>query len=175
MSLQEIERKAKSLMTIHGVGHVKFEFDGGKSRLGACHHMRVGGVVIPTKITLSRHYASILPMQEIEEVILHEIAHALTPGHGHNHVWRAAARRIGAKGDRCATPSASPDKAVSGVCTNPDCQKVVSQLHRLPQRVSYHSTCGRDFPLRWFKNGRMMKVSDMPSRYQSEYMRNYAK
>lgn len=35
---------------------------------------------------------------EIMETLLHEIAHALTPGHGHDRVWKAKCIEIGGKG-----------------------------------------------------------------------------
>src|SRR5690348_10686263 len=111
MELQEIERHAKALMTLHGVGSLQFAFDNGKRRLGATHIriMNKGArdeLRIPYKITLSRHYAILLPADEIRDVILHEIAHALTPTNGHDAVWQAAARKVGAKPERCAAPSA---------------------------------------------------------------------
>lgn len=176
MNLTEIERHAKALMTAHGVGSLEFAFDGGKRRLGACHFLRIGNTTLPKRITLSRHYAVLIPKDEVHDVILHEIAHALA-GHdaGHGPIWKAAARKIGAKDERCATPSARPVASVRGVCTNPDCEKVVSELHRLPQRVSFHSTCGSDFPLRYFKNGGIVSLNGMPARYQTEYRRHYAK
>ena len=38
----------------------------------------------------------------IRDTILHEIAHALTPGQHHNDVWRRKATAIGCTGQRCA-------------------------------------------------------------------------
>lgn len=35
---------------------------------------------------------------EIMETLLHEIAHALTPGHGHDRVWKLKCIEIGGKG-----------------------------------------------------------------------------
>jgi hypothetical protein len=37
---------------------------------------------------------------EINDVILHEIAHALTPNHAHDEVWRAKAIELGSTGER---------------------------------------------------------------------------
>lgn len=180
MELTEIERHAKALMTAHGVGSLEFKFDGAKRRLGACLFQPCkslnGTYWLPKQISLSKHYAVLLPAEELHDVILHEIAHALAGRNaGHGPLWKAAARKVGAKAQRCATPSASPQTSVAGVCTNPDCQKVVSNLHRLPQRVSFHRNCGRDFPLRWFKNGAMVRFNDMPAKYRDEYSRNYGR
>ena len=175
MELTEIERQAKALMTVHGVGYLEFAFDRGKRRLGATHILKIGNASIPQKITLSKHYAVLLGMDELRDVILHEIAHALTPGHGHNAVWKAAARKIGAKPERCAAPSAAPEHPIVGYCTKDGCGKVVVKMHRLPLRVSYHRTCGRDFPLRYTKNGNTVTLNSMPTRYRAEYNRSYLK
>lgn len=140
MDLKEIERDAKALMTAHGVGSLKFAFDGGKRRLGATHFLRIGNTSLPQKITLSRHYAVLLPKDEIRDVMLHEIAHALAGRDaGHGPVWKAAARKVGAKPTRCATPSAKPAAAIEGRC--PKCGVKVSEHHRMPRSVYVHRTC----------------------------------
>lgn len=46
-------------------------------------------------ILLNMHHVDIHPEAEIQNTILHEIAHALTPGHGHDQVWVDCARKIG--------------------------------------------------------------------------------
>ena len=130
---------ARTLMTEYGVGRLEFAFDGGKRRLGAMHSMRVNGQVIPKKITLSRHYTVLLPEDEIRDVILHEIAHALTPGHNHNAVFMAACRKVGARPARCAMPSASPEHSIEGWC--PKCDVLVSKHHRMPRAKYVHRGC----------------------------------
>lgn len=171
MELKEIERHARALMTAHGVGSLEFAFDGGKSRLGATH-IRIfnkgtrNETRIPYKITLSKHYAVLLPADEIRDVILHEIAHALTPAHNHDAVWKAAARKVGAKPQRCARPSASPTRAVVGKCD--PCGKVVSEGHRLPQRIYIHATCKR--ALTYYRKGVKVDLNDMPIAYQQRHM-----
>lgn len=144
MNLTEIERNARALMTVHGVGSVPFAFDNGKRRLGATHFRNVGSQYSPTwlpvKITLSRHYAMLLPEDEIHDVILHEIAHALA-GKLANHgpQFMAMCRKVGAKPARCATPSASPKAPIEGWC--PTCDKKVSEHHRMPRAVYVHRGC----------------------------------
>lgn len=173
MELHEIEKQAKALMVAHGVGVLPFEFDNGKRRIGACHFKRIGTTVLPTKITLSRHFAAILTPEELHDTMLHEIAHALA-GHaaGHGPVWRNAIRKLGGKAERCKATAASPERAVEGTC--PKCGKVVSKMHRLPLRVYFHNICGKAYPLTWTKNGAMLSLSQMPTRYQSEYRRSFS-
>jgi len=52
-------------------------------------------------ITLSRPLTLLNPIEQVRDTILHEIAHALTPGDGHGAKWKAACIAIGAKPVRC--------------------------------------------------------------------------
>lgn len=137
--LAVIERHARALMTAHGVGALPFEFDNSKRRLGATHLMTIGTTTLPKKITISKHYALILPVEEIRNTVLHEIAHALTPGEGHNWKWKRKAVEVGAKPERCATPSARPAAPIEGWC--PACDVKVSENHRMPRVTYVHRTC----------------------------------
>lgn len=164
-----VQSMARDLMTTHGVGSLQFGFDRSKNRLGATHFMRAGGVSVPLKITLSKHFVELLPEDEIRDVILHEIAHAKV-GHsaGHGPAWRAAARAVGAKPQRCATPSASPEKSVTAYC--PTCGEQRAAQHRLPQKV-YVCRQHRYRPLVWKKNGEEVPLSAMPSSYRETMRR----
>lgn len=53
------------------------------------------------QIILSGIILPLMSEDDIRNTILHEIAHALTPGHGHNLYWRQTAIKIGCSGDRC--------------------------------------------------------------------------
>ena len=46
-------------------------------------------------IILNAHHIDTHPDAEIENTILHEVAHALTVGHGHDDVWATKARELG--------------------------------------------------------------------------------
>lgn len=172
MNLQEIEKQATALMTAHGVGRLKFEFDRGKNRIAAMHSVTIGGYSMPERITFSRHFAELLSEEEIREVILHEIAHALA-GHraGHGPVWAKHARELGIKPERCRKVSVSPEASVKSYC--PACGALVSKQHRLPLRVYWHRTCGRTNPLYWTKNGVRLTLEQMPAKYQQEYRRSF--
>jgi predicted SprT family Zn-dependent metalloprotease len=86
---------ALALMQQHGLQGWAFAFDGARRRLGSCHYGQ-------RTLTLSRPLTLLNPEATIRDTILHEIAHALTPGAGHGPAWREAARRIGAKPQACA-------------------------------------------------------------------------
>jgi predicted SprT family Zn-dependent metalloprotease len=67
-----------------------------KIRAGVC---RYG----PKTIGLSAYLIRLNEESEVRNTILHEIAHALTPGAGHGPIWQAKALEIGARPDRCYT------------------------------------------------------------------------
>ncbi len=89
MTPGEAQALGEKLLRDHGLDDWRFAFDRARSRLGACHFHR-------RTITLSRHLVALNGRAEIEETLLHEIAHALVgPGHGHGPAWQRMARRIG--------------------------------------------------------------------------------
>jgi predicted SprT family Zn-dependent metalloprotease len=173
MNRSEAASLARDLMNMHGLGHVPFEFDRGLKRIGATH-FKYG---IPQKITVSAHWAEHLPKDELQDTILHEIAHAhagVSAGHGP--VWRAHARRIGAKPQRCASPS--PEAAASFDAAKPKpwvgtCPAGhTTAAYRAPLRVKACGKCTRVFDVRhvfsWTKNGRKVP---MPAKYTTEAVR----
>jgi len=172
-NLDEVARNARALMEAHGVGRLEFAFDSGKRRMGAMHSMRIGGQTIPQRITLSKHYASMLTSEEIRQVMLHEIAHALTPGDGHGRAWKAKARELGYTGERCAKTTVAPKGSWTAVC--PKCGEDGGSQHRAPLRVYM---CGKasckhlPYPERilvWSKDGYEVSIYDMPVRWQNEH------
>lgn len=100
------------------------------------------------RIRLSKHLVAMNPEPVVRDVILHEIAHAIAGiENGHNHVWQAACRKVGAKPQRLADESI---RVVEGryaiVCTR--CQAELARRHRKPSpktlAQSYCKHCGRD-------------------------------
>lgn len=96
MDLHAAREMAMTLMRQHGLVGWSFAFDHAKRRFGACW---------PTlrRISLSRTLTFLNPVEQVRETVLHEIAHALSPGDGHGLKWRAACRAIGARPVRCYT------------------------------------------------------------------------
>lgn len=90
--LRDVERLATSLIRTHLPAGWRFGFDHAKKRAGACHFN-------DRRITLSRYLAAKHPLEAMEQVLLHEIAHAQV-GHaaGHGQRWLAAARALGYTG-----------------------------------------------------------------------------
>ena len=98
--------RCRELMQLHGLNAAGWtaKLDESRSRAGACHYTKKW-------ILLSRLYVRAASAAQLDDTILHEIAHALVgPHHHHDAVWRAKARAIGCSGDRCHTLQFSPPR-----------------------------------------------------------------
>lgn len=93
--LQDISDFAYQLLAQHGLENWSFRFDKAKLRAGMCDYSK-------KVISISEIYARTASQSQIENTLLHEIAHALV-GHsnGHNAVWKSKALEIGCDGKRC--------------------------------------------------------------------------
>lgn len=92
------ENRARELMEEFGLTALgwTFQWDRAARRLGVCKHGR-------KIIAFSQHFDHI-SREEIEDVIRHEIAHALVgPKHGHDWVWKQKCIEVGAKPERCVS------------------------------------------------------------------------
>jgi predicted SprT family Zn-dependent metalloprotease len=94
MNLYEAANLARQLMADHGLAGWSFQFDHARRRFGCCNY------------TLSRSLTLLNPIDSVRDTLLHEIAHALTPGKNHGPAWRAKCAEIGAKPQRCYTDDA---------------------------------------------------------------------
>lgn len=83
-------------------------------------------------------------MDEVEDTLLHEVAHVLAgPGHGHNRIWKSWARKVGARPDRCGYVDEShmPGHKWELVCRG--CGEVVARRHRRTNMShKFHTPCG---------------------------------
>ncbi len=95
---------AEDLMKYHEVWgrftlHFK-ELPEDKLSLCRCQASKDGRIV--GEIVLSRRHAENDPEDEVVESILHEIAHAITPGAGHKPIWAETYRALGGNGQQFA-------------------------------------------------------------------------
>lgn len=103
MDLFKAEQMAKSLMAEHLDTRVwSFKWNRRAGSFGLCCYK-------DNTISLS----SVLTPHETEEAtrqtILHEIAHALTPGQGHNIIWKRKAMQLGVVRPRGQRQATAPD------------------------------------------------------------------
>jgi len=159
MNLNEAERLAIYLMRAWGIRQTgwRFKYDGAKRRFGSCHY--------DTKtITLSRHLTQLNSRDEVEDTILHEIAHALTPGDHHGQAWKAACIKVGAKPVRCYDNQVTePEPNYRGIC--PRCGQLVSTRYRLTRQTRdevacrpCYNTTGRSYRLKWVQHSQAETV-----------------
>lgn len=113
--LAEVRALALSLMEAHLGLEEGWGFGWLEDHPGACAHARRGarrdlrgergrllGACLPGEraILLSRRHALCSPREDVLNTILHEIAHALTPGcRDHGPEWREAAAALGVRLD----------------------------------------------------------------------------
>lgn len=163
MEPQEALAMARRLLDAHGLQDWKVALDSAKTRAGLCRYDR-------RMISLSRYLTRLHQPPEVQDTILHEIAHALVgPAHGHDAVWRAQARRLGSSAERCV-PVDRPRVAGDwwGACPAGH----TTSAHRRPVRVKSCSRCSRTFSLTaiftWTYRGR---AAAMHPRYLAELSR----
>jgi predicted SprT family Zn-dependent metalloprotease len=94
MDLMQARRLARSLMNEHGLREWRLMFDHARRRFGACHYAK-------RTITLSRVLVPLNDEAQVRDTVLHEIAHALTPGDGHGARWKRKCLELGAEPARC--------------------------------------------------------------------------
>ena len=94
-TLEAVRARAEHLMAVHlGTGTWSFGFDHAKTRAGQCDFGR-------KRITVSRHLAVRFSEDDVDQVLLHEIAHAQAgPRAGHGPSWRRTAAALGYTGSR---------------------------------------------------------------------------
>lgn len=156
MELVKAEELAVSLMKEHGIwdNDWRFKWSNGKNRFGYAQiktvrsHWLEPGKQIKT-ISLSKTLTSMNDEEVVRDVILHEIAHALAGlRNGHNHVWKAACIKIGAKPERLINAGEAnfPKEKWELLCTC--CDRVLRRTHRRMNKhrlmVRYCKRCGVD-------------------------------
>lgn len=101
-TLAQVEAVAQRLLSEHaatgGLAHGwTFGFDLAPRRAGVCRYDA-------KRIDLSVSFCLRAPLAEVEDTLLHEIAHAIVgPKHGHDATWRTTAQAIGCSGARSHT------------------------------------------------------------------------
>ena len=98
------KKEVLSLVAQHfrenGLADWQFTFNGAKKRLGYCNSGK-------KLISISFPYAKVNSLEQVEETLLHEIAHAKAneeAGYsvGHGDLWKSWAIKLGAKPERLA-------------------------------------------------------------------------
>ncbi|WP_065962087.1 SprT-like domain-containing protein [Curtobacterium sp. UCD-KPL2560] len=133
----QVRERAEQLLAEHlGPGDWTFAFDHAKTRAGQCDFGR-------RRITVSRYIAARVSDEDVEQVLLHEVAHAMAgPRAGHGPTWRRTAAGIGYTGSRLYDgPVASELAPWVGTC--PAGHEHVR--YRTPTRTLACAACSRRF------------------------------
>jgi predicted SprT family Zn-dependent metalloprotease len=92
--LARVRTWANALIDLHLDRSWTFAFDHAKTRAGLCNYTE-------KRISVSRYLAARYEDDEIHQVLLHEVAHAIAGTRaGHGPKWRAIARDLGYEGKR---------------------------------------------------------------------------
>lgn len=92
--LDRVRTWANALITLHLDASWSFAFDNAKTRAGLCNYTE-------KRISVSRYLAGRYEDDEIHQVLLHEVAHALAGNRaGHGPRWRSVAGDLGYEGNR---------------------------------------------------------------------------
>lgn len=140
----QAERLIDGLLVKQGQPGWSFEFDNAKRRAGLCSYT-------DKRISVSKYLVSIHSLDETHQVLLHEIAHALSgKREGHSKTWLATAKSIGYRAERfTGTEIAKAQATWVGLCP-------AGHEHfryRKPKSESSCGLCGRSFSranlIRW--------------------------
>ena len=113
-----------------------FAFHNKKVSFGTCSYSR-------KMIYLSSYFFSSMTDEAIKNVLTHEIAHALTKGHGHDYIWRRKCIELGGNGERTENiENIIHNNTVlqSKYTLTCPCCGVVIPKHKKPK---YNSSCGK--------------------------------
>lgn len=119
-----------------------FGFDLSPSRAGVCRYDE-------RRIDLSVSFCLRAPLREVEDTLLHELAHAIVgKAHGHDAAWQATAREIGCSAERCHQLTHSiPSWVGECGCATPRLRQ------RLQRTVAHGRVCARcRQEVRWRRN-----------------------
>ncbi len=127
---------ADALIRLHLDPSWSFGFDNAKTRAGLCDYRA-------KRITVSRYLAARYEDDEIHQVLLHEVAHAVA-GHraGHGRAWKSAAEELGYEGSRLHD-GAIADELAPWVGRCPAGHE--HYRYRRPTRPLSCGRCGRGF------------------------------
>lgn len=139
--LDRVRRWAEALIALHLDPRVwSFGFDHARTRAGLCDYRA-------KRISVSRHLAARYDDDEIHQVLLHEVAHALAgPAAGHGPGWKKIGVELGYEGKRLHGGAIADDLATwIGTCPNGH----VHYRYRKPTRVQSCAKCSRTFDTRF--------------------------
>jgi predicted SprT family Zn-dependent metalloprotease len=138
--LDRVRHWADALIRLHLDPSWSFAFDNARTRAGLCNYDK-------KRISVSKLLAARYEDDEIHQVLLHEVAHALAgAGAGHGPRWKKIARDLGYEGKRLHGGAIADELAPwIGHCPNGH----VHYRYKRPTRVVSCAKCSRRFDPRF--------------------------
>ena len=135
--LVRVRQWADALIALHLDPSVwSFGFDNAKTRAGLCNYTT-------KRISVSKYLAARYDDDEIHQVLLHEVAHAMAGSRaGHGARWKATAAELGYEGKRLHD-GAIADELAPWVGTCP--RGHIHYRYRKPTRLLACGKCSRSF------------------------------
>lgn len=145
MNIIQAKRMLREELDKNELYHVTTKMNGRlTSVFGRYRYSRLGH----KSIELSTKLVQINDVERVRLTILHEVAHALTEGHGHDNVWKAKLLEIGGDGKRCYSSSDTNtiERVRSSKLYTLECQGCGYTGGRYRRRMNNyrHKRCGGD-------------------------------
>ncbi len=137
MKITTLNKKARDLLRQHDLSRWRFALKTHTgSLLGGCNY-NVPGIFI------NKFYAEHNDEEFVIDTLIHELAHALTPGHRHDKVWRKLALDLGCNSRLDWSKIITQPGNYQAVC--PTCE-VVFNKYRKPKYIQgyYCPKCGKE-------------------------------
>lgn len=138
--LDRVRIWGEALIRLHLDDSWSFAFDNAKRRAGQCDYTK-------KRLTVSRYLAARFDDDEIHQVLLHEVAHALA-GHkaAHGPAWKRIARDLGYDGGVTHRGETAAELAPwVGTCPAGH----ITYRHRRPNRATSCAKCSRSYDARF--------------------------
>lgn len=132
MDLNVAHTVARTLMDDHGLADWNIAWDRAVKRYGQCNYGT-------RTLSFSRPLTAKRDPEGFRNTVLHEIAHALTPGANHGPRWRRQFIAIGGDGSRC---SSGPTVEAPWTGVHDGCAKTFPR-HRRPRGEAFCPRCYR--------------------------------
>lgn len=139
MNINSAIRQCYELLTKHGLDEWSVSITRSRRMLGQCSYRF-------KEIRLSQHHIDLGTDEEVMNTIRHEIAHALVgPGHGHNHLWREMACKLGLENPRSKTKVSYSNHKYEIACRlcNRTVQRRMNRMNPVRMARCFCVNCGK--------------------------------
>lgn len=134
MNIIAFTQVARQIMNEYGLQIWTIQIDSAKRRNGQCNYAK-------RQLSFSKFFIAGNPESMILNTLLHEIAHALTPGERHSAKWAAKCAKIGYPNPTRCTASDMPKGKYQATCGK--CGPIDAFRHRLTEHSQFqrHTAC----------------------------------